>query len=47
MTKTGNGPIRRILVEAAGNDRFPARKTRHLEAKANAAPERVRRYTMT
>jgi len=41
ITRTGNGPIRRILVEAAWNYRFPARKTRHLEAKANAAPERV------
>ena len=30
-----------MLVEAAWNDRFPARKTRHLEAKANTAPERV------
>jgi len=40
ITKTGNGPVRR-RVDAAGNDRVPARKTRHLEAKANAAPERV------
>ena len=29
------------MVEAAWNDRFPARKTRHLNAKAKAAPERV------
>ena len=28
-------------MEAAWNDRFPARKTRHLNAKAKAAPERV------
>ncbi|MCY4196437.1 MAG: transposase [Rhodobacteraceae bacterium] len=34
ITKTGNGPVRRIRVEAAWNTRFPARKTRHLQAKA-------------
>lgn len=41
ITRTGNGHVRRILVEAAWNYRFPARKTRHLNAKAQAAPERV------
>ena len=41
ITKTGNGHVRRVLIEAAWNDRFPARKTRHLNAKAKAAPERV------
>ena len=41
ITRTGNGHVRRILVEAAWNYRFPARKTRHLTAKAKAAPERV------
>ncbi|MCY4303941.1 MAG: transposase, partial [Aestuariivita sp.] len=41
ITKTGNRHVRRILVEAAWNYRFPARKTRHLNAKAKAAPERV------
>ncbi len=34
ITKSGNGPVRRILVEAAWNTRVPARKTRHLQAKA-------------
>ncbi|MCY4326422.1 MAG: transposase [Rhodobacteraceae bacterium] len=32
ITKTGNGPVRRIRVEAAWNYRVPARKTRHLQA---------------
>ena len=41
ITKTGNGHVRRVLIEAAWNDRFPARKTRHLNAKTKAAPERV------
>ncbi|MCY4258889.1 MAG: transposase [Rhodobacteraceae bacterium] len=34
ITRTGNGHVRRILVEAAWNSRFPARKTRHLQARA-------------
>ncbi|MCY4006121.1 MAG: transposase [Rhodobacteraceae bacterium] len=41
ITKTGNGPVRRIRVEAAWNYCVPARKTRHLQAKAAAAPDRV------
>ncbi len=41
ITKTGNGHVRRIRVEAAWNTRVPARKTRHLQAKAAAAPDRV------
>ena len=30
ITKTGNGHVRRVLVEAAWGYRFPARKTAHL-----------------
>ncbi|MCY4304439.1 MAG: IS110 family transposase [Aestuariivita sp.] len=41
ITKTGNGHVRRILVEAAWNDHFPACKPHHLNTKAKAAPERV------
>ena len=39
ITKTGNGHVRRVLVEAAWSYRFPARKTAHLRRKgADAAP---------
>lgn len=38
ITKTGNGHVRRVLVEAAWSYRFPARKTAHLRRKAAAAP---------
>ena len=41
ITRTGNGHVRRVLVEAAWNYRFPARKTAHLRRKAAAAPLRV------
>jgi len=41
ITKTGNGHVRRVLVEAAWTYRFPARKTRHLQKKAQRAPEVV------
>ena len=34
ITKTGNGHVRRVLVEAAWNYRFPARKTRGIERRA-------------
>jgi transposase len=34
ITKTGNGHVRRVLVEAAWNYRFPARKTRVIERRA-------------
>jgi len=34
ITKTGNGHVRRVLVEAAWNYRFPARKTRIIEQRA-------------
>ena len=41
ITKTGNGHVRRVLVELAWCYRFPARKTRHLRRKAAAAPPGV------
>ena len=34
ITKAGNGHVRRILVEAAWSYRFPARKTAHLQRRA-------------
>ena len=40
LTKTGNGHVRRVLVESAWAYRFPARKTAHLRRKAaGVAPE--------
>ncbi len=41
ITKTGNGHVRRVLVEAAWSYRFAARKTAHLQRKAASAPPRV------
>ncbi len=41
ITKTGNGHVRRVLVEAAWHYRHPARKTAHLRRKAAAAPPAV------
>jgi len=41
LTKTGNGHVRRVLVEAAWAYRFPARKTAHLRRKAQSAPREV------
>ena len=41
ITKTGNGHVRRVLVEAAWSYRYPARKTAHLRRKAAAAPAAV------
>jgi transposase len=38
ITKTGNGHVRRVLVEAAWSYRFPARKTRTLRRRAAQAP---------
>lgn len=34
ITRTGNAHVRRVLVEAAWNYRFPARKTRDIEKRA-------------
>lgn len=41
ITKTGNGHARRVLVEAAWTYRHPARKTAHLQRRAERAPELV------
>jgi transposase len=41
ITKTGNGHVRRVLVEAAWTYRHPARKTAHLQRRAERAPEPV------
>lgn len=41
ITRTGNGHVRRVLVEAAWNYRFPARKTRDIQRRAEKASEPV------
>jgi transposase len=41
ITKTGNGHVRRVLVEAAWSYRFPARKTAVLQRRAERTPEAV------
>jgi transposase len=42
ITKTGNGHVRRALVEAAHAYGFPARVSRHLLKRQEGLPERVR-----
>jgi transposase len=42
ITKTGNGHVRRILVEAAWNYRFPARLSRKLQIRQEAQPAVIR-----
>ncbi len=41
ITKTGNGHVRRVLVEAAWTYRHPARKTAHLQRRAERTSEQV------
>jgi transposase len=41
ITKTGNGHARRLLVESAWSYRFPARKTAHLQRRAEKTSEAV------
>ena len=41
ITRTGNGHVRRVLTEAAWNDRSPARKTRDIEKRAEQTPAAV------
>lgn len=41
LTKTGNGHVRRVLVESAWNYRFPARKSKHIQRRAQHASEAV------
>ena len=41
ITKTGNSHVRRVLVEAAWTYRFPARKTRTLQKRAERCDDQV------
>lgn len=41
ITKTGNGHVRRVLVEASWCYRFPARKTAHLQRRAEKCSSEV------
>jgi len=41
ITKTGNGHVRRVLTESAWCYRFPARKTAHLQRRAERTSESV------
>lgn len=41
ITKTGNGHVRRVLTESAWCYRFPARKTAHLQRRAEMTSEAV------
>ena len=41
LTRTGNGHVRRVLVESAWNYRFAARKSRDIEKRAEKTPEAV------
>lgn len=41
ITKTGNGHVRRVLVEAAWTYRHPARKSAHMQRRAERAPQQV------
>lgn len=41
LTKTGNGHVRRVLVESAWNYRFPARKSEVIQRRAEKASEAV------
>ena len=42
ITKTGNSHVRRVLVEAAWNYRFPARVSRILQVRQEGQPKAVR-----
>ena len=42
ITRTGNGHVRRALVESAWSYRFPARRTAHIERKAARASAEAR-----
>lgn len=41
ITKTGNGHVRRVLVETAWSYRFPARKTKVIQRRAEQTPLKV------
>lgn len=42
ITKSGNGHVRRVLIEAAWNYRFPARISRALQVRQEHQPEAIR-----
>jgi transposase len=42
ITKTGNGHVRRVLIEAAWNYRFPARVSRTLQVRQEHQPPEIR-----
>ena len=42
ITKTGNGHVRRVLIESGWSYRFPARLTKHLRKKESKATESVK-----
>jgi transposase len=42
ITKTGNGHVRRVLIEAAWNYRFPARISRPLQVRQEQQPAQIR-----
>jgi transposase len=42
ITKTGNGHVRRVLIEAAWNYRFPARLSRALQIRQENQPQPIR-----
>ena len=42
ITKTGNGRARRVLIEGAWTYRFPARRSRLMEARQDGLPKTVR-----
>lgn len=46
ITKAGNGHARRMLVEAAWNDRFPARMSRALQVRQEGRPKGGTRYRL-
>ena len=41
ITKTGNGHVRRVLIESAWSYRFPARKTAHLQRQAEQCSSEI------
>ena len=41
ITKTGNGHVRRVLIESGWSYRFPARKTAHLQRRAEKCSSEV------
>jgi len=47
ITKTGNGHVRRVLVESGWCYRFPARKTAHLQRRAEKCSDAVQAIAWT